>query len=87
MFESSITNLSVTLGIGLTTLIVIILIWDLGWRCFGVWKSTKDNKPLWSIAFVLFQTAGILPILYIFIFSKMNKITFKNKKTKKQKKK
>tara|TARA_Y100000034_G_scaffold135595_1_gene208187 strand:- start:997 stop:1227 length:231 start_codon:yes stop_codon:yes gene_type:complete len=61
--------------IGLNTLFLVAMIWDLIWRCFGVWKSTKNNQPIWSILFVLLQTMGILPILYIFIFSKMKKKT------------
>ena len=87
MFESSMANLSATLGVGMTTLITIILIWDLAWRCFGVWKSTKNNQPIWSIVFVLFQTIGILPILYIFVFSKMGSVDIKFSKKKSPKKK
>jgi len=73
MFEQYSASLATNLGIELTTLILVILIWDLTWRCVGVWKSSRNNQPIWSIAFVLFQTIGILPILYIFVFSKMNK--------------
>lgn len=53
-------------------LIWAITIWDLAWRAVGVWKSTMKKQPIWSVVFVLFQTLGILPILYIFVFSKMN---------------
>lgn len=59
----------------LSAIIVVIAIWDLAWRCAAVIKSTKLSQPIWSVAFVLFQTIGILPILYIFVFSKWkNKI-------------
>lgn len=75
MFDANIyNNLATSWGISAETLVVllvVITIWDLAWRCAGVWKSTKENKPIWSIVFVLFQTMGILPILYIFVFSKM----------------
>jgi hypothetical protein len=67
-------DLAANWGISSETLIIllaVITIWDLAWRCVAVWKSTKENKPVWSIVFVLFQTIGILPILYIFVFSKM----------------
>ncbi len=86
MFENYLTNLSSSLGIGLVTLIGIIVLWDLAWRCAAVWKSTKNNQPIWSIAFVLFQTIGILPIFYIFVFSKIN-LKKKGKKPKKKKRK
>lgn len=59
-------------AMGLTWWIVLIIVWDLVWRVAGVWKSTKLNHPIWSVVFVLFQTVGIVPILYIFLFSKIN---------------
>jgi len=72
------TQLTSIFGISpetLSIIIVVIAVWDLAWRCVAVIKSTKLNQPLWSIAFILFQTIGILPILYIFVFSKWkNKI-------------
>jgi len=82
MFEQYSTSLGISLPI-----LIVILIWDLTWRCFGVWKSTKNNQPIWSIVFVLFQTIGILPILYIFVFSKMNKKTLAKTSKKSTKKK
>jgi len=51
--------------------VILVAIWDIFWRVFAVIKSTRMNQPIWSVVFVLFQTAGILPILYIFLFSEM----------------
>lgn len=56
-----------------TWLLWVATIWDLAWRALAVWKSTIQKQPGWSVAFVLFQTLGILPILYIFVFSKIKK--------------
>jgi hypothetical protein len=58
-------------ALGLTWWMLLIIIWDLAWRVAAVWKSTRLNHPMWSVVFVLFQSVGILPILYIFLFSKM----------------
>ncbi|MFH1290831.1 MAG: DUF5652 family protein [Nanoarchaeota archaeon] len=69
--------------------VVLISIWDLVWRAFAIWKSTNRNQPIWSVAFLLFQTVGILPILYIFLFSEMKpkpKQTIKKPVKKKRKK-
>lgn len=76
------------LGISIWLVAIILVgvaIWDLTWRCIAVWKSTKRGNPIWSIAFVLFQTVGILPILYIFVFSKMKCCKPRAKKKKKKK--
>jgi hypothetical protein len=54
-------------------IIILITVWDLTWRCVAVWNSTKNNQKVWSIMFVLLQTAGILPILYMLFFQKKRK--------------
>jgi hypothetical protein len=51
--------------------LILIAMWDIVWRAFAVIKSTRKNQPIWSVMFVLFQTAGILPILYICLFAEM----------------
>ena len=53
-------------------LIIIVAVWDMIWKLFAVWKSARKGSPVWFVVLFLFNTAGILPILYIFVFSKMN---------------
>ena len=64
-------------GAGLIILFVAIAIWDLVWKLFGMWKAAKKNSPIWFAAIGIFNTIGILPILYIYVFSKGD---FKGKK-------
>lgn len=87
MFETYFSDLALGIGISQAALLLAIVIWDLAWRCIGVWKSTKNNQPVWSVLFVLFQTIGILPILYIFVFSKMGRTRSSVKPIKMPKKK
>jgi hypothetical protein len=58
-------------------LLAIFLVWSLVWKGFALWRSVKKNNKYWFIAILLLNTAGILEILYYFIFSEMGK----NKKT------
>jgi len=63
-----------TLGISLQTLLIlsgILLFWALIWKGFALWKSVKNTKMVWFIAFLISQTYGILEIPYMFIFSKI----------------
>ena len=71
------------LGIA-TWLLVIIFIWTLFWKVTALWKSSRDNKFIWFLAIFFFNTVGILPILYIYVFSKI-KVQEKPKKTAKKK--
>tara|TARA_Y100000310_G_scaffold238224_1_gene241571 strand:- start:284 stop:487 length:204 start_codon:yes stop_codon:yes gene_type:complete len=35
-----------------------------------MWKAAKMNHKIWFVAIAIFNTVGILPILYIYVFSK-----------------
>lgn len=70
-----ITNLSAQLGMPLWAF-VIILIWSLTWKLLALWKSARKGSIFWFIILGVVNTVGILEMLYIFVFSKMN---FENK--------
>lgn len=54
-------------------LFIILLLWDLFWRGIALWKAARESQKYWFIALLILNTAGILPILYIFIFKKGRK--------------
>jgi len=62
-----------TLAPALIALIVIIAVWDAVWKGIGMWKSARNNQLAWFICILIFNTAGILPILYISFFQKKKK--------------
>ena len=51
-------------------LIIILVIWSIIWKGLALWKSARLDSKVWFVVFLLLNTAGILEILYIFIFSK-----------------
>ena len=53
-------------------LLFIISIWALIWKGFALWKSARKTHKIWFIVLLVINTIGILEILYIFIFSKIN---------------
>ncbi len=72
-------NLTDQLGVSLW-LFIVILIWSIVWKLLALWKSAKKNHVAWFIVIALVNSVGILPILYIYIFSDIN---YKKKKVKK----
>ncbi len=71
-------------------LLVVILAWTLTWKLLALWKSARKGSIVWFIILALFNTVGVLPILYIFVFSHMKPapvVKNKNKPAKKKSKK
>lgn len=53
-------------------LLVIVLAWSLIWKGLALWKSAQHKSKVWFIVLLLVNTVGILEILYIYLFSKMD---------------
>jgi len=55
----------------LVTLIVVAAIlaalWDGVWKLIAMWKSARRNQLGWYICLAVFNTLGILPILYLLL--------------------
>ena len=64
---------------------LIFIIWSYTWKLLALWKSARKNSPVWFIILALVNTAGILEILYLFVFSEIKRNNFKAKKSLKRK--
>lgn len=51
-------------GIGLLAL------WSIFWKGLALWKAARNDERYWYVALLVFNTAGILEILYLFFFAK-----------------
>ena len=68
-------------------LMAVVSIWTLVWKGLALWKAAAKKKSIpWFIILLIFNTVGILEILYIFIFSKIS-LKGKSKSKPKSKKK
>jgi len=81
MGEGYLETISQELGIHVGILIIILL-WTIVWKLIAMWKAAKKKSIVWFIALALLNTIGILPILYIYVFSEI-KTSFKKSKKKK----
>ncbi len=60
-------------GINLNILFAIVA-WSLPWKGFALWKSARRGDNIWFIVLLLINTAGILEIAYLFLFSNKRKV-------------
>jgi len=49
----------------LIPVIVLCTIWDAVWKLIGMWRAGRNNDLAWFICIAIFNTLGILPIIYI----------------------
>jgi hypothetical protein len=57
-------NLPARLAV-LIPILILLVLWDVVWKLMGMWKSGRNNQLAWFICLAIFNTVGILPILYL----------------------
>lgn len=51
----------------LIILIVILALFDSVLKLIALWKSARNNHLVWFICLAIFNTVGILPIVYLIL--------------------
>jgi hypothetical protein len=54
----------------LIPILILIAIWDGVWKVIGMWKSARNNQLAWFVCLAIFNTVGILPIIYVCFFQR-----------------
>jgi uncharacterized membrane protein len=54
----------------LLPVILIAVIWESIWKLIALWKSARNDHLAWFICIAIFNTVGILPIIYLLIYRK-----------------
>jgi len=49
-------------------LILLVVLWDSVWKIIAMWKAGRNNHLAWFLCIAIFNTMGILPIIYILLF-------------------
>ncbi len=47
------------------TMLGLLLIWDLVWRGFALWRAGGNRQKGWFIVLLIVNSVGILPIIYL----------------------
>ncbi|NCT13640.1 MAG: hypothetical protein COW67_13270 [Flavobacteriales bacterium CG18_big_fil_WC_8_21_14_2_50_32_9] len=47
------------------TIIIVLAVWEAIWKLIALWKSARNKHLIWFVCIAIFNTVGILPIIYI----------------------
>ena len=50
-----------------TTAVIIIAVWEIIWKLIALWKAGRNSQLAWFVCIGIFNTVGILPIIYLLI--------------------
>lgn len=51
-------------------LFLVVSLWEGVWKGVALWKSGTNKQLAWFVCLFIFNTMGILPILYLLFFQK-----------------
>ena len=46
-----------------------LMIWSLFWKGYALWRSARNYQKGWFVSLLIFNTLGILEILYLLLLS------------------
>jgi hypothetical protein len=49
----------------LIPILIGLALWDGVWKVIAMWKSGRNNQLAWFICIAIFNTVGLLPIIYL----------------------
>lgn len=50
--------------------IIVLALFDAAMKAIAMWKAARNNHLAWFICIVIFNTLGILPIVYLILNKK-----------------
>ena len=45
--------------------LAVVVVWDLVWKGLALWEAARRRQPVWFVALLVANTAGVLPITYL----------------------
>jgi hypothetical protein len=58
------------IGWSMVTIIILLAIWEMIWKGIALWRAGKKQQLTWFVFIFIFNTAGILPIIYLILNKK-----------------
>ncbi|MBA7481271.1 hypothetical protein ES707_16741 [subsurface metagenome] len=50
--------------------ISLAVVWSMAWKGVALWRAGRNRHLIWFIVLFIINTLGILPIIYVFAFSR-----------------
>jgi hypothetical protein len=50
-------------------LLAALVLWSLVWKGLALWRAARAEQPVWFVALLVVNTAGLLEIAYLFFFA------------------
>jgi predicted permease len=72
MYEIIGPHSHITLSSATVSAFAALIIWELIWKLVALWKAGRNRQLGWFIAMTVFNTLGILEMVYIYFFQKDN---------------
>ena len=51
-------------------IVPLVVVWSMAWKGIALWRAGRNDHLAWFIVLFIVNTLGILPIIYIFAFSR-----------------
>ena len=52
----------------------LLIVWSAVWKGIALWRAGRNGNLVWFIVMLVVNTVGILEIIYIFAFSRKEKV-------------
>ena len=52
-------------------LLVVLVVWELFWKAASMWHAARKKDFVWFFILLIFNTLGILDLIYLFGFEKV----------------
>lgn len=49
-------------------MLIFLIVWESVWKGLGLWFAAKNRQKSWFVAIFIFNTLGLLPIIYLLWF-------------------
>jgi len=72
MYEELAASLGISV-VSTTIIITVISLWELVWKGIAMWYSAGEKQKVWFVCVLIFNTVGILPIIYLLIYKPWKK--------------